>query len=418
VKKKVLLIIAAAALLGVLVIVLPSPTRADAVQTFPTMRITTPESPFVERNLRQEGIINISGAPYGQNLHARVTVRGRGNSTWGYGEDKRPLRLRFDSPIPLFGSDTPHRDWILLANHFDPSQLRNYAALSFAHSLDNLHSINTFQFVHLYVNGRYMGLYLLTDERNTEPGRLDIRATSNPATSGFFIELDGHAPQVGTLDEDFIMVTMRPYSFREPSGNMLTPAHMEYASDFITRTSRAIRFGSWEEVTALIDVPSFIDMFIVQELFANPDAYHSSLFFYITGTGEDRRMYMGPPWDFDLSVANINYHERATQPEGLFIAHYHYWYRYFFTRDEFRAALASRWQEIRYAQIEDMLAHLRHVTDAHAACFSREWARHPSFTHPWPRPEIYEMGMNRAQQLFVLDWLTTRVDWLTEYLSN
>ena len=65
----------------------------------PVMHIYTPSSPFVDRELWQNGSVSLTGAPEGEYNFDEVgaRIRGRGNSTWWAGPDKRPLRFRFSA---------------------------------------------------------------------------------------------------------------------------------------------------------------------------------------------------------------------------------------------------------------------------------------------------------------------------------
>lgn len=376
---------------------------------FPALHINTPESPFAERNLWQNGTVSVTNAPQGQNFaQANARVRGRGNSTWFYGEEKRPLRLRFDTPRPLFGADYAAADWILLANHFDPSLLRNYAALYLSRE-KNMHSIQTLQNVHLFVNGEYMGVYLLTDERDVGAGRLEIAWHENPALSGFFFELDFRAPASGTENESFVVVSGRPYDIRFPSGRRRrTPAHVEYAQDFLSRVCVAIRTQNFAEISRLTDLPSFVDFYLVQEIFKNSDGSISQ-FMYIGGVGEQRRLRMGPTWDFDISAGLCSgaplgrYDDQVIVP-GLFCL----WYRNLLEIPEFRELVISRWHEIRENEIPQMQARLNTLATNYRAQFERNFVR-----HPFDGGDIFA-----AENIFLQNWLASRIIFLDEFFAK
>ena len=123
---------------------------------FSTMRITASVNPFrVPRNMWHDAQISVESDIPGFSLpNTDIRLRGRGNTTWWIGYEKRPLRFRFFEPVEMLGFGTAHEDWILLANHFDRSLLRNYTALHLGRLLDGLDNTPRCSFVHLYVNGR------------------------------------------------------------------------------------------------------------------------------------------------------------------------------------------------------------------------------------------------------------------------
>src|SRR5690625_4587252 len=101
-----------------------------------------------------------------------MRIRGRGNSTWGY--PKKPYRLKFDKDISLLGMK-PATDYVLLAEHNDKSLMRNYAAYYLSSYLKLPHSLEA-NYVNVYLNGNYNGLYLLTEQVAVSKNRLNIRS--------------------------------------------------------------------------------------------------------------------------------------------------------------------------------------------------------------------------------------------------
>ena len=396
----------------------------------PTIRISVPQSPFVDRNLWLDGTLALECDTFGFDAVA-VRTRGRGNSTWIDGVNKRPLRFTLGEARSLLGSEYEAREWILLADFFDRSLLRNYTALHFAASLGSMSFVPSARHVHLYVNGEYMGVYLLTDERNTEPGRLEHLAFDpNPARSSFIIELDSRAANDGAIQNvDFISVNNRLHDIRFPGSSARTPAHMAYVLNYMYAVCNALRFGTWEEITALIDLPSFVDFYIVQEFMKDPDGAYLSVWMHITGIGDERRLYKGPVWDFDIAAGNHGDNRFMTpHPEGLCIGTWNAWYRYLLRRDEFVYLVASRWAEIRDIQVAAAINRVFQTAERYSADFERNFVRHPF-------SERYILRHNTATSLlethseqvrFLANWLTARAAWLdtifltwfNEYTTN
>jgi spore coat protein CotH len=52
----------------------------------------------------------------------------------------------------------------------------------------------------------------------------------------------------------------------------------------------------------VIDVPSFVDFMLVNELCSNSDVYQSSTFFH---KDRDGKLRAGPVWDFNLSLVHL-----------------------------------------------------------------------------------------------------------------
>ena len=387
---------------------------------FPSLHITTARDPFIQdRTFWHDGTAALSGAPEGFNFEpVAARFRGRGNSTWWRAPDKRPLRLRFITPQPLL-SEYDARDWVLLAEHFDRSLMRNYSALFLGNLLCGLYFTPRAHHIHLYVNGQYMGVYLLTDERNTGPGRLNLAWHEDPAVSCFFLEHDARAYRTGIQDETFITIGGLHYDLRYP--NNLSPAHIEYVRAYIGAVDCAIRRQSFDEVRALIDLDSFVDFYIVQEFYKDIDARHLSIFMYITGTGHERRLFKGPIWDFDLAAGNAGHQPMGYGPEGIYVAIMNAWYRYLFNMPEFFEAVLARWNEIRHREIAQTMEQIRVTAKRYQHEFERNFERHPDVMgreqmHT-PR-EILEISTFMGHVEHLINWLETRAGWMDDFLNG
>ena len=80
------------------------------------------------------------------------------------------------------GSD---KEWALLANYFDTTYLRNYYAYKLAIAMGLEYSIDI-EFVEVFLNNKYQGLYLLTETVKTSKERVDIEGDE----LSFLLELD------------------------------------------------------------------------------------------------------------------------------------------------------------------------------------------------------------------------------------
>ena len=167
--------------------VFDAPLMPEGVYDFPSLHITSALDPFTQhRNFWHGATLTVSGTsqPFLWD-ETPVNLRGRGSSTWAHGPEKRPLRLRFNEPQTLLDSPHAARDWVLIANLFDPALIRTHMAFYAGDLLSGLVWSPFSRLVHVYINGDYQGVYQLADERNTEEGRAD---------GDFLFEIDGSAP--------------------------------------------------------------------------------------------------------------------------------------------------------------------------------------------------------------------------------
>jgi len=392
---------------------------------FPSLFLTVPEHPFAqERSHRQNGSLTLINSEFAFE-DVNISVRGRGNTTWNNGANKRPLRIRFDEPRTFLDSDYAHREWILLANHFDRSLLRNHGAFYLANLLKGMDWSPFSRFVHLYINDEYYGVYELTEERDIAPGRVNIIFDPEPTISEYFLELNGHVRgwRADEFEEGvhYFMVLGRSYELRWPGIHMRSEAHLDYVHNFIQNVSDAIRTHNWEEITGLIDFPSFIDFYIVQELFKNSDIGRFSVFMQIRGQDENRRLYMGPVWDFDQSSGN---NARVENPLGSFVERRHYWYNYLMQIPLFRYKVVERWNEVKDSYVAQAIQHIRYMGETYQYAFQRNFDRHPDimgdvFEWNWVRSYATAAIDNFPGQVeFLVDFLTIRAQWMDDFLHD
>ena len=111
---------------------------------------------------------------YGKGMLAvddrNAQIKIRGNST-AQGA-KKPYNIKFDKKQDLFGFGKAKK-WTLLADCYDPTLMRNEMALDLAEKL-GLSSTPQHKKVEVWIDGKYNGLYLLTEKIEDDPSRVDI----------------------------------------------------------------------------------------------------------------------------------------------------------------------------------------------------------------------------------------------------
>jgi hypothetical protein len=83
--------------------------------------------------------------------------------------------------------------------------------------------------------------------------------------------------------------------------------------DTLTKFEKALSDTSSDDYLQYIDVDTFVDMYIVNELFQTVDFGYSSVKFYITYDESGApTIHAGPLWDFDLSSGNSSFADVRT----------------------------------------------------------------------------------------------------------
>ncbi len=284
-------------------------------------------------------------------------IKGRGNSTWLHA--KKPYNIKLDSKADLFGMGK-HKSWCLLANHADASMMRNQLAYDLARKLGIETTSQTFQ-NELYINGEYMGLYLITEKVDIGENRVDIYDLEGATEDVNEKDLDEYKPagSQNSTKSGTIKYAAIPNDPDEITGGYLLELEKIYrypdeVSGFVTKIGQAVVVKTPEYATKnqvkyissyyqdfedalysktgynskgkhysdYIDVDSLARMYIMLEFTANFDGCSSSFYLYKDVGG---KLTAGPCWDYDLSLGTampnelINNVENVADPNLLYI---------------------------------------------------------------------------------------------------
>ncbi len=253
-------------------------------------------------------------------------VKLRGNSTSK--AEKKPFNVKFSSKQSVFGMDKGKK-WNLLANAFDKTLLRNKLGLDLA-TATGLSYISQSTFADVYYNGVLIGNYLVTEP--VEAGTTKVDIDESETSKDFMIEVERER-----YESDVTYTTTKSgirFAINvpeEPSATQVTGIE-----SFLSKADAAIRTKKASEYSKYIDIDSFVNYYIVSELFKAVDFNYSSTRFYV----KNGKMYAGPIWDLDLSSGNASkrfykaYYNGDISYQGLYCTELK-WYSYLIRSDEF-----------------------------------------------------------------------------------
>lgn len=313
----------------------------------------------------------------------KAKIKLRGNSTAEC--PKRPFTLKLSQNQSLCGLPDAKK-WVLLANYFDSTMLRNALAFRMSEQA-NLEWTPHSRFVELFYNGIYQGIYQLCEKVEVGAHRVDI------AQDGWLIEID---TRVTDKDSYFRTVHMEnPYRIEYPDKN-LSEQRIEQLHAFFQQAEDAL-FGehftdSIEGWRKYLDEDSWIDWFLINEMAKNNDAvFYSSCYMH---SAPDGRIVMGPVWDFDLGYGNTT-NNGCDSPIGWHVRN-SAWYTRLFEDPVFAQNVRMRFQSFYYNR-SDYYSFIRRQ-----AC---------SLQPHVERNVSYEESIEK-----LLLWLEKRLDWLNNNL--
>ncbi len=366
---------------------------------------TENEAPVLDKETYVPCVVSIGNTDYAYQLdNEGARIKCRGNSTMGF--DKKPYKVKFTNKQNLFGFGKA-KTWVLLADYFDGSMMRNRLALSCALLVGSEMSSYT-QPVEVFMNGRYIGVYLLCEQTEAGSTRVDIVEDVSSVggdDQAFLVERDNRAPQEGVEGLDwFTSATGGTYTVKSPETDSVG-----YDKNVTANIARIINdawtivcTGTWEQIESRIDVDSFAQTCLIHQLFKTYDALAFSWYIY-KDAGADSKIVSGPVWDFDLSAGFGT--SQLVDPESDWPnGRVNEWYVQLLKHDQFKNKVKSLLEQYNIeAEIESKVQEAK----SNAASYYRNYARwnnlhlHHDYV-PW---DVAKIETWEGQVDFLVDYL-------------
>jgi len=362
-------------------------------------------------------------------------VRLRGNSTAGL--EKKPFRIKFDTSVSMFGRPK-EKSWTLIANHMDYSLMRNFAAYNMHAYLTPPGTFTSLAIpVEVYINGQYEGVYTLCDQMKVGKGRVDIsEEILEPENTDYMLELNYRAPddtpgeegsrwfRVEVNDAEFLSrwpwggAERFIYDLKSPDpDDWFLPEHVAYMKQYMQSVQDALEAGDWETTQALVDVESFIDFFMVTEVFKMGDVAGFSVFMSKPAGG---KLTASSVWDFDLSAGSAGHYPYKAD-KGFWAERVNYMFAGLMMIPEFFDLYTTRYLAV-YEDLESYLVNLIDGTyETYGEAFERNFERwdnllgNTAFSpNPWATYEMLVIPTFEGQVDYLRDWLVLRINWLAD----
>ncbi|MBP0978544.1 MAG: CotH kinase family protein, partial [Oscillospiraceae bacterium] len=396
---------------------------------------------------QKSAITVVSPAEEGKSYTEKGKMKVRGNST-GRAE-KKPFNIKLDKKQDVLGMGKSKK-WCLLANCFDPSLMRNYTAFEIAREL-GLQYTPDCRFAELWVDGVYKGSYLVTDPIESGSTSIDIDTDAEDFMIEFEAYRDEELVTYVTSDEGNLRFAISEPEMPDPADYKEEEMEQYYADEeayelraadisaIVNNVTDTIKNGTYEEMCEVIDMESFVDFYLLNEIMKTCDFGWSSVNFYYTAS--DGKLHAGPAWDFDLSSGNTNpdypslvtdeseiaytqyFTDFASNPasEGLYAANYNF-YQYLTANEEFMNEVKTEFLEKQDA-INALISEggkIDQVCDEYREMFENNFTPADDDGAGWIASKSYAQTMRIPDDTFAenyaffKNWLAERTSWLYE----
>lgn len=342
----------------------PLTFRVMQASAIPTMYLTSSDAAQgrdwvdASKSNAATGTMNLIGADgtpvYSGELKQ---IKARGNSTFTYAE-KKSYQIKLAGVGDLLGTGEQVKTWVLLASYFDATQMHDKMVKDLAAELGLPYTASC-DWVNLYYDGVYRGIYLLSEKNSV--GETSVAITDmeqayeqlnegygtdmttalaensygqqyqytkdltepENITGGYLIELNHDK-----WDEASGFKTRQGVAFNVKSPEWCGNAAMKYISEYYQAFEDAVYAtddtGAYTGYNAstgkyfydYVDMDSLVKVFLLQELSLNCDGFISSVYFYKDADG---KMFAGPIWDQDMTFGT-----GWTKTNAADIEDYHY----------------------------------------------------------------------------------------------
>lgn len=412
---------------------------------------TAPGDQIVSREEYTSCVVDVWGPDDSHTItEASAGIKVRGNSSAFYGDvaqiltNQVPYRIKFDKKTNLLGlhSGAECKSWVLLKADWD--LIRNDIAFRFGRAImegdDNFCS--DAQLVHVYVNDEFKGVYLLCEQCQVGPNRVDISEPEKDYTGtdiGYYLEIDNYAwdePDGHFFQVDYEGATVTDIEGTERKfvpaeytvkSDIYSDEQMEFIEKYTSNVFKIVYeacengkyltfddsynlidadYSSAEEtVSAVMDIQSVVDLYILYEITHDYDCGEGSFFMCVDFSPESTttKLKFTSPWDFNWAyndAAKDKYWAAAFCDESFAKDkgdRSNPWFIVLYKQEWFQSAVKEKW-----TALNERAAIRQCFADEQA--YLLEYASDVVATDQW--------GIESSKTLF--EWIYDRVDWLDE----
>lgn len=398
---------------------------------------TIPDDPKIPARLgivdNGRGNINLSSGPY-NSYWGEMGIELRGNSSQEF--PKKPYSMELwdttgtELNRSLLGMPA-ESDWLLIPNYSDKTMLRNALTYDLSRKMGQYAARS--RYVEVILNGRYQGVYQFMERLKRGASRVDIsrlRATDTTGadvTGGYIVKLDkldsANVPGWYSQFQGDGRTDFPFFQYEYPKAEDILPKQAAYIKGYIDSMETAMMGPNFADVNSgyakYIDVNSFIDFQVMQELGKNVDGYRFSTYLHKLKITRGNKLRMGPIWDLDIAYGNLNFsfgpvtrgwrYEEPTTGQ-VFPA----WWHRLATDSNYVRQRRCRWINLRQNVLDTF--RLARVIDSCALAMGPAIGRNYSWwttlgSYVWPNPQPLQQTYE-GEITYLKTWLKNRIVWM------
>lgn len=268
----------------------------DLIATADNQPKTIEEVNSGSKNEKYNATVMVTGCDNNKsNISQIAEFKGRGNTSWR-NMPKKGYQIKLNKKANFLEiGDSKEKKWVLIANYQDPTLLKNKIMNDLCVK-SKLSLCPNSSYADLYVDGNYIGNYLVCDKIEIKENRIPLKDDK-----GVLVEVDNAYYN----EEDYYFTSKRAfyYTIKEFVNEEKATEAMDSFKNALNEFEDELysENPSWDKITKMIDVESFAKYYLLDEFAENNDSYWTSTYMY--KDGDNDLIHMGPTWDYDAAFA-------------------------------------------------------------------------------------------------------------------
>ena len=352
-----------------------------------------------------------------------------------------------DMDYPLLGFPE-EEDWIFYGPYSDKTLIRNKLIYDLSNQIGRYASRT--KFCELTINNQYMGVYVFMEKLKRDKNRIAIKKLENDdldsinISGGYIIKIDKSDDENGEQvynDFNAFISNYKPnyatyqsiwFNYEYPKPKDIHNEQKQYINSYFDNFEKALSGINFKDSLSgyrkYIDVGSFIDFFILNELSNNLDGYRLSTYLH---KNRNEKLKIGPIWDFNLSFGNGNYCNgdkydtwtykfNETCSDDFWLIPF--WWEKLLEDPYFVNKLKERWNELRKKELSDenifqMIQNYISILKNESGAVYRNYSKWNVIgKYLWPNNHVgnsYESEID-----YLIKWISKRNNWLDKSINE
>ncbi len=373
-------------------------------------------------------------------LTCKIGIEYRGSTSQGFPKKSYGFETRteLDSNLNVSLLGLPaENDWVLYAPYDDKTFLRDILAYKLGQQMG--HYEPRFVFCELYLNGNYQGVYVLLEKIKQGINRVNIAnlkttdISGKDLSGGYIFKIDkatgsNNDGWTSLYHPNNLVDKNINFLYHYPKPDVIKNEQKSYIRFFVNQFETALASSNYTDellgYRKFIDVTSFIDYFIINEISKNVDGYRISSYFHKDREDRINKIVAGPLWDYNLGFGNADYYDGFKTTDWVINCipeddywQVPFWWQRLLNDPAFYSSLKDRYTLLRknILKSENLNTFIDSLVTVLQDPQKRNYQKWPILgTYTWPNPFI---GATYQQEIdYMKGWITDRLIWIDSKL--